>query len=163
MPLIRKELKSDDVTARLAKYSTAEFRVWVAVAFFAAIIAGACASMFSQGVTAVVAGCLTLITLVVAGARLRRERLLLHNYKTAVATVSEWRRTEGVDGGYLYEIRYRFLVPDGTVYVGSSGACSRELPHQGDTVPVLYRADDPNENLTLASFWFYAFSYTGTE
>jgi Protein of unknown function (DUF3592) len=163
MPLMRNGLQRDEVTERLTRYSTAEFRVWVATVFVAMIIAGAFASVFAQGTTAVVAACLTVVTLAVGVGTLLKERRLLNDYKTAVATVSEWKRTDGVEGGYYYEVKYRFLASDGKLYIGSSGACSRELPHEGETVPILYRANKPKENLTLASFLFYTFFYTGTE
>jgi len=91
MPLIREELQSDDVMERLTQHSTAQFRVWVAVVFVAFIIAGTFASVLAQGFTALLAACLTLVTLAVAVARLRREQRLLHNCKTAVATVSGWK------------------------------------------------------------------------
>jgi hypothetical protein len=67
------------------------------------------------------------------------------------------------DGGYSYAVRYRFLGPDGKVYLGESGATDRALPQEGATIPVLYTPEDPSKNRTLATFLFYQFTYTGTE
>jgi hypothetical protein len=67
------------------------------------------------------------------------------------------------DGGYSYSVRYRFLGPDGKVYLGESGTTDRALAQEGATTPVLYIPEDPSKNRTLATFLFYQFTYTGTE
>jgi hypothetical protein len=92
--------------------------------------------------------------------KLRKERTLLSHYKTVVATVSNWSRAERTDGGYSYSVRYRFLGPDGKVYLGESGTTDRALPQEGETISVLYTPGDPTKNRTLATFLFYRFTYT---
>jgi hypothetical protein len=163
MPIIRKELKSDPVMARLAAYSTAEFRPLVAVGFVGAIVVAVFMTFLAHGI-AVWAAAVVGISIAAFGLyKLRKERALLSHYKTAVATVSNWSRAEMADGGYSYAVRYRFLGPDGKVYLGESGATDRALPQEGATIPVLYTPEDPSKNRTLATFLFYQFSYTGTE
>jgi hypothetical protein len=95
--------------------------------------------------------------------RLRKERLLLRDYETVAATVSQWTKADGPDGGYVYSVRYRFLGSDGKVYYGKSGTTDKELSSEGNTVPVLYKRTDPSQNEALATFWFHRFTYTGTE
>jgi hypothetical protein len=88
MPLIRKELKSDPVMARLAAHSTAEFRPLVAVGFVGAIIVAVFVTLLAHGI-AVWAAATVGISIAAFGLyKLRKERALLSHYKTAVATVS---------------------------------------------------------------------------
>jgi hypothetical protein len=68
-----------------------------------------------------------------------------------------------MEAGYFYSVRYRFLCSDGKVYAGKSGETGKVLPDEGETVPALYRRSDPNQNSTSATFWFYRFTYVGTE
>lgn len=162
MPLIRDQLKSDMAMARLTAHSTFEFRPIVALAFVVAGLGAGAIALFGQGISAWVAGGVSLSSTLVGLYRLRKERALLGDYELAVATVSQRTLTE-METGYSYSVRYRFLGSDGKVYIGKSGSTGKVLPDEGETVPVLYRRSDPNQNSTLATFWFYRFTYTGTE
>jgi hypothetical protein len=162
MPLIRKQLKNDPVTARLAAHSTPEFRLDVAFGFVSTVLGAVAVTLFAHGGEAW-AGAVVGISVAAIGLyKLGIERKLLGDYQTVVATVSHWSRTES-EGGYVYSVRYRFLGPDGQVYLGKSGSSDRALPQEGATIPVLFRNGDPAQNMTLATFWFYRFTYTGTE
>jgi hypothetical protein len=162
MPLIRDQLKSDSVTPRLTAHSTFEFRPIVALIFVVAMLGAEAMALFEQGLSALVAAGVSLSVALVGLYRLRKERALLSDYQLAVATVSQRIVTE-IDAGYSYSVRYRFLGSDEKVYVGTSGSTGKVLPQEGGTVPILYRRSDPSQNSTLATFWFYRFTYTGTE
>jgi hypothetical protein len=162
MPLIRDQLKSDIGTARLTAHSTFEFRPIVALTFFIAVLGAGVIALFEQGLSALAAAGVSLSVALVGLYRLRKERALLSDYELAVATVSQRIVTE-IEAGYSYSVRYRFLGSDGKVYVGKSGSTGKVLPQEGGTVPILYKRSDPSQNSTLATFWFYRFTYTGTE
>jgi hypothetical protein len=162
MPLIRDQLKSDIVTARLTAHSTFEFRPIVALGFVVAVLGAGAITLFGQGLSAWVAAGVSFSSALVGLYRLRKERTLLGDYELAVATVSQRTVTE-MEAGYSYSVRYRFLGSDGKVYIGKSGSTGKVLPEEGETVPILYRSSDPNQNSTLATFWFYRFTYTGME
>jgi len=163
MPLIRNQLKSDPVGERLTAHSTFEFRKFAALGWFCAVFGAAVIAVFLRGIPAWIAGFAGIVIATVCVYRLRKERSLLRDYGTVAATVSQWSKADGPDGGYVYSVRYRFLSTDGKVYFGKSGITDRELPPEGSTVPVLYKRSDPSQNEALATFWFYRFSYTGTE
>ena len=162
MPLIRKQLKNDPVMARLAIHSTPEVRSVVAIGFVAAVLGAIAMSLFAHGIGAWASGVGGISVAAIGLYKLRREKALLADYQTAVATVSHWNRTER-EGGFSYSVRYRFLGPDGKVYLGKSGSSDRALPQEGETIPILYRDGNPAQNMTLATLWFYRFTYTGTE
>jgi hypothetical protein len=162
MPLIRKELKTDPVMAQLAAYSVAEFRSFVVVGFVAVLLGASLTMLFAHGIAAWAAAMVCVSVAAFGFYKLRQERALLDDCATAVATVSAWNRTE-VEAGYVYSVSYRFLGPDGKVYLGKSGSSSKVLPREGETIPVAYRRSDPAQNMTLATLWFYQFTYTGTE
>jgi hypothetical protein len=163
MPLIREQLNSDPVMARLTAHSTAEFRLVVASGFAALVALAAVVALFTRGTPAWLAAVVCVFLAAIGVYRLRKERALLADYATIVATVSQWSKTEGPDGGYLYSVRYRFLGPDGRLYSGESGSTQKVLPLEGETIPVLYRRADPGRNMPLATFIFYRFTYTGAE
>jgi len=162
MPLIRDQLKSDVVMARLTAHSTFEFRLIVALGFVVAVLGAGAIAFLGQGLSAWAAAAISLFSMLVGLYRLRKERTLLEDYELAVATVSQ-RTVSEMEAGYSYSVRYRFLGSDGNVYTGKSGSTGKMLPAEGETLPVLYRRSDPNQNSTLATFWFYRFTYTGTE
>jgi uncharacterized protein DUF3592 len=163
MPLVRKQLKSDPVAQRLAVHSTFEFRKFAALGWFCAVFGTAGVAAFGRGVSAWIAGCCSTLIATIGIYRLRKECLLLRDYETVAATVSQWTKADGPDGGYVYFVRYRFLGSDGKIYFGKSGTTDRELAPEGSTVPVLYKRTDPSQNEALATFWFHHFTYTGTE
>jgi hypothetical protein len=147
---------------RLAAHSTFEFRRVAAVGWISVVIGAGAIAIFGRGLPAWVAGCISIITATSGLYRLQKERVLLNDYELVVATVSQWTKTDSTHGGYSYSVRYRFLARDGKVYLGS-GSTQRELPKEGETLPILYRRDDPSKNEALATFWFFRFTYTGTE
>jgi len=163
MPLVWDRLKFDPVAQRLTAHSTFQFRKFAALGWFCAIFGSAGIAAFGRGVPAWVAGCGSILIATIGIYRLRKERLLLRDYETVAATVSQWTKADGPDGGYVYSVRYRFLGSDGKVYFGKSGTTDKELPSEGNTVPVLYKRTDPSQNEALATFWFHRFTYTGTE
>lgn len=91
--------------------------------------------------------------------RLRKESLL-GGRATTIATVTHWGKAEGPEGGHFYSVQYRFLGPDGKEYIGKATS-QVELPPVGGALPISYTHVDPTENLPLATFWFFRFSYTG--
>src|SRR5579871_799952 len=96
----------------------------------------------------------------VFGFRHFRERSIIQNQATAVATVVRASRTP-LESGYIYSVRYRFVAADGKTYTGKSGWTGRALPHVGQTIPMLYKRKDPSRNLALFDFRFYTFNFTG--
>lgn len=148
---------------RPAAHSTVEFRPIVAFGFVAALVAAGVVTLFGHGIAVWGGAAVGISTAAIGLYKLRRERALLSQYKTVVATVSNWSRAERTDGGFSYSLHYRFLGPDGKVYLGESGTTDRALPQEGETIPVLYTPGDPTKNRTLATFLFYRFTYTGTE
>ena len=162
MPLIRKQLQQDDLMQHMAERSPVALRLWAVMTFAVLAVVMGVAAFSATGLTAIIAACALVLTLALGLYRLRRERLLLKDRTITVATVSRWRRTE-IDGGYSYDVGYRFLASNGRVYIGSSSASNRELPHEGEPIPILYRNEDPSQNAALATFWFYEFAYDGTE
>lgn len=162
MPLIRKRLRSDPIMERLAAHSTFSFRRFAALGWVCVVLVTAVIAILARGLPAWVAGCFSVVTVIIGVYRLHRERVLLNDYEIVVATVSQWNKDESTDGGYSYSVRYRFLARDGKVYLGS-GSTQRELPEVGKTLPILYKRDDPTQNEALATLWFFQFTYTGTE
>jgi hypothetical protein len=92
--------------------------------------------------------------------RLLRERSIIRNRRTAVATVVA-ESQKPLEAGWVGSVRYRFSTDDGRIYTGKSGWIGRSLPHVGQTVPVLYKQSDPCINLALLDFRFYAFDFDG--
>ena len=163
MPLLGSQLKSDPAMQRLAAHSTFEFRTAAAAGWIVAVLGSAAIALLARGLPAWIAECASVLTAMVGFYRLQKENALLTDYATAVATVSQRVKNDGVDGGYSYSVKYRFLGPDGKLYLGESGTTGKELPEEGGTLPVLYRRNDPGQNHALATFWFFRFTYTGTD
>ena len=119
--------RSRDGTA----HSTPEFRLGVAFAFVATVLGAVAVTLFANGVEAWAGAVVGSSAAAIGIYMSRRERALLSDYQTVVATVSHWSRTES-EGGYVYSVRYRFLGPDGQVYLGKSGSSDRALPQKSD-------------------------------
>ncbi len=85
---------------------------------------------------------------------------MLTGRASTIATVTQWEEAEGVEGGHFYSVQYRFSDPGGKEYNGKDTSRS-ELPQVGDKLPILYLCADPTQNLPLATFWFYRFTYAG--
>ena len=147
-------------TSESTSRSATEFRPIVVVAFIAGILITAGMALTERGLAAWVFGAISLLTASMAGYRFRRESLLLRGCATTIATITDWERTEGAEGGYSYSVRYKFVGPDGRTYEGKEES-QVELPKKGESLPVSYRTDDPSQNLPLATFWFFHFTYTG--
>lgn len=90
-----------------------------------------------------------------------REWRLLASRRIAIATIRERFHPEGPEGGKTYRVQYYFVTGEGIAYEGRS-SMHRELPPEGECIPVMYRPGHPEDNLPFASFWFYRFSYDGT-
>jgi hypothetical protein len=71
----------------------------------------------------------------------------------AVATVTENVSGFAKEGGVLYVPRVRFRAVDGSLVTEEIGPGSDEIEFAaGETVPVLYRADDP-QGAVIATAW----------
>lgn len=140
--------------------SAAEFRVVVALGWAAVVLVPASIALVEQGVGAWVSGAISICLASLALYRLQKERLLLKGRATTIATVTHWQRNESSDGGYSYSVRYQFLGTDGQVCSGKETS-QVELPQQGEMLPISYLIDNPSQNLPLATFWFFRFTYTG--
>jgi hypothetical protein len=71
----------------------------------------------------------------------------------AIATITENVSGFAKEGGVVYTPRFRFRLPDGELVTvqAARGADDVEFP-AGETVPVLYRAGDP-QGAVLATVW----------
>jgi hypothetical protein len=132
----------------------------VALGWVAVVLVPASIAFVEHGVGAWVSGAISICLASLAVHRLRKERLLLKGRTTTIATVTHWQRDENSDGGYSYSVRYQFLCADGQTCSGKETS-QVELPQQGEMLPVSYLTDDPSQNLPLATFWFFRFTYTG--
>lgn len=140
--------------------SVTEFRPIVVVAVVAGVLITACVALTQHGIAA---WALAAISILIAGFalhRFRKESLLLRGRATTIATITDLDRIEGVEGGYSYSVQYEFVGPDGRTYVGKDKT-RVELPDRGELLPVSYLRNDPSQNLPLATFWFFHFTYTG--
>lgn len=146
--------------SEVAGRSAAEFRLVVALGWAAAVLVPASIALVEHGVAAWVSGAISICLASLALYRLQKERLLLKGRTTTIATVTHWQRAENTDGGYSYSVRYQFQGPDGKVCSGKETS-QVDLPQQGEMLPVSYLTDDPSQNLPLATFWFFRFTYTG--
>jgi hypothetical protein len=160
MPLLQNQLESSPPEAEIAGRCAAEFRPIVALAFVAGVLIPGSIALVEHGVATWVAAA---IAIYVAGSALHRigkERALLSGRATTIATVTHWEKAGGPEGGEFYSVRYRFLGPDGKKYTGKATS-QVELPHDGEMIPISFMRVDPTENLPLATFWFYRFTYSG--
>lgn len=85
--------------------------------------------------------------------RFTREHAIVTHYGKAVGTVfvrEKLGRRRGV------RIEYGFLSADDKLYIGKVDG-SPFLPKEGQTIPLIYKIDDPSINLPVGSFWFYDF------
>jgi Protein of unknown function (DUF3592) len=71
----------------------------------------------------------------------------------AIATVTENVSGFAKEGGVVYTPRFRFRLPDGQLVMVQAGSGSEEIEFPaGETVPVLYRAGDP-QGAIIATVW----------
>lgn len=92
--------------------------------------------------------------------RFLKEREIVRNSAVAVGTVTEWRETQGAEGGYEYSVKYYFTVPDGMIFQGKASSTS-ELPHKGCLIEILYHREAPDRNRPLEAFWFTILNFAG--
>jgi hypothetical protein len=137
-----------------------QFRPIAALAALLGVAAPATIALVEHGFAAWFAAAISAYVAFVVARRMRREHLALEGFSSTIATVTSREVTEGTEGGNFYSIRYRFIGPDGNEYFGSEKS-QVELPQEGQMLPVSYKSDDPNQNLPMATFWFYRFTYTG--
>jgi hypothetical protein len=95
--------------------------------------------------TAIFMGCLL---------RFKREHAIVNDCGKAVGTVLMRTKLEGRRRGV--RIKYVFLSSDDKLHVGNvSGAAS--MPKEGESLPIVFKLDDPSISLPFTSFWFYEF------
>jgi hypothetical protein len=71
----------------------------------------------------------------------------------ATATITENVSGFAKEGGVMYTPRFRFRLPDGELVTVQAESGSDEIEFAaGETVPVLYRAGDP-QGATIATAW----------
>jgi hypothetical protein len=71
----------------------------------------------------------------------------------AIATITENVSGFAKQGGVVYTPRFRFRLPDGELVMVQAANGSEEIQFAaGETVPVLYRAGDP-QGAILATVW----------
>lgn len=140
--------------------SAAEFRPGRALAFAIGVVVCGSIALAEHGIGAAVAAASGAGVAAIALHRLRKENALLKGRATTIATVTQWEESESADGGPSYSVKYRFLGPDGKEYFGKETS-QIELPREGEMLPISYLRDDPTQNLPLATFCFYRFTYTG--
>jgi hypothetical protein len=85
--------------------------------------------------------------------QLKREYAIVAHYGKAVGTVFV-REKPGLRRGV--RIEYGFLSADDKLYIGEVSG-SAFLPKEGQTIPVVYKIEDPSISLPVGSFWFYDF------
>jgi hypothetical protein len=160
MPVLQNHTESHVVVPEGESRGGAEFRPIVALAFIAGVLIPGSISVIEHGVATWIALAITLCVAGTALHRLRKERALLNGRATTIATVTHWEKAEGAEGGHFYSVQYRFLGPDGKGYMGKATS-QVELPPVGKILPISYIYIDPTQNLPLATFWFFRFTYTG--
>ena len=71
----------------------------------------------------------------------------------AVATITENVEGFAKAGGVMYTPRFRFRLPDGELVMVQAARGAEEIEFDaGETVPVLYRAGDP-QGAVIATMW----------
>ena len=160
MPFLKHQPVSPIVGAEGTGGGAVQFRHMIVLAFAAGALASSGVAAVEHGVASWAAA---VIALCIAGSalyRLSEERALLGSRAIAMATVTHWEESEGLEGGRFYSVQYRFFGADGKGYVGRATSPA-ELPQVGAVLPVSYNHVDPTQNLPLATFWFFRFTYTG--
>jgi hypothetical protein len=95
--------------------------------------------------TAIFMGCLL---------RFKREHAIVSDCGKAVGTVVMHTKLEGRRRGA--RIKYVFLSADNKLQVGNVSGTS-SMPKEGQSVPIVFKVEDPSISLPLTSFWFYEF------
>jgi hypothetical protein len=92
------------------------------------------------------------VFLLMGTVQLKREHAIVAHYGKAVGTVfvheKGWPR-RGV------RIEYVFLSADDKLYIGEVSGSA--FPKEGQTIPVVYKIEDPSINLPVGRLWFFEF------
>ena len=85
--------------------------------------------------------------------RFKREHAIVSDCGKAVGTVLAHKRLGAKRGA---RIKYGFLSADNKLHVGNVGG-TPFMPKEGQSLPIVYKLEDPSISLPLSSFWFYEF------
>jgi hypothetical protein len=85
--------------------------------------------------------------------RSKREHAIVSDYGKAVGTVLVHKRLGARRGA---RIKYGFLSVGNKLYIGNVGG-TLFMPKEGQSLPIVYKLEDPLISLPLSSFWFYEF------
>ena len=85
--------------------------------------------------------------------RFKRERAIVSDYGKAVGTVLVHKRLGPRRGA---RIKYGFLSAGNKLYLGNVGG-TPFMPKEGQSLPIVFKLEDPSISLPLSSFWFYKF------
>jgi len=116
----------------------------VVLLYFFAVEQGLSRLFYLVFVTAILMECLL---------RFKREHAIVSDCGKAVGTVLAHKRLGARRGA---RIKYGFLSADNKLHVGNVGG-TRFMPKEGQSLPIVYKLEDPSISLPLSSFWFYDF------
>jgi hypothetical protein len=85
--------------------------------------------------------------------RFKREHAIVSDYGKAVGTVLVHKRLGPRRGA---RIKYGFLSAGNKLYLGNVGG-TPFMPKEGQSLPIVFKLEDPSISLPLSSFWFYKF------
>jgi hypothetical protein len=85
--------------------------------------------------------------------RFKREYAIVSDCGKAVGTVFAHKRLGARRGA---RIKYGFLSTDNKLHVGNVGGTAF-MRNEGQSLPIVYKLEDPSISLPLSSFWFYEF------
>ena len=160
MPLAREQLHSDAEMELMAQCASVTPR-WGWVYFTLGLcVAGVAAWQLTAHKFPLSFSLLGLALFVVAVVRRHKESTYIDASNIAVATIYQWKKQDN-DGSYTYCVKYQFVAQDGRMYLGK-GWSTRELPREGQCIPILYRVENPPKSIPMAGFRYYRFSYDGS-
>ena len=85
--------------------------------------------------------------------RFKRKHAIVSDHGKAVGTGLVHKRLGARRGA---RIKYGFLSADNKLHVGNVGG-TPFMPKEGQSLPIVYKLEDPSISLPLSSFWFYEF------
>ena len=88
--------------------------------------------------------------------RFKREHAIVSDYGKAVGTVLVHKRLVRLAARRGARIKYGFLSAGNKLYLGNVGG-TPFMPKEGQSLPIVYKLEDPSISLPLSSFWFYEF------
>lgn len=112
----------------------------VVLLYFFAVEQGLPRLFYLVFATAILMGCLL---------RFKREHAIVSDCGKAVGTVLVHKRL-----GRGARIKYGFLSADNKLHVGNVGG-TPFMPKDGQSLPIVYKLEDPSISLQLPSLWFY--------